>query len=200
MALRTTVKLSSVNNLSDARYAAGMGAGLVGFCLDRQAAHFIEAPTAVQIAGWLVGVGIVGEISSFDAEQYADYPIDYWETDREELLPMLRTQNQPIIFRLAFAEATPERLSALAEGVAYFSLTHTEDQLAPADMARLTDLAAQFPILLGFGVFADNINALLDQTAIAGIVLQGGDEIRPGLKDYDQMADILEAIEVDEAY
>ena len=43
MGLKTLVKVSEVNNLSDARYCAGMGVEMIGFSLDENHPKFIEA-------------------------------------------------------------------------------------------------------------------------------------------------------------
>ena len=44
----------------------------------------------------------------------------------------------------------------------------------------------------------ENVNQIIDEYPIKGISLKGGDEIKPGLRDYDELADILEAIEIED--
>jgi phosphoribosylanthranilate isomerase len=64
--------------------------------------------------------------------------------------------------------------------------------------AKSMEIAENHKILLGFGVEADNVLDLIDSSSISGIALKGGDEIKPGYKDFDALADILEAIEVED--
>jgi phosphoribosylanthranilate isomerase len=52
MALKTLVKASEVNNLSDARYCAGMGVEMLGFCLDENHPKFIELARLREISVW----------------------------------------------------------------------------------------------------------------------------------------------------
>jgi phosphoribosylanthranilate isomerase len=59
-------------------------------------------------------------------------------------------------------------------------------------------LAEKYPVILGYGINTDNVDFLIEKTSITGIALQGGDEIRPGYKHFDELADILELIEVEE--
>ena len=53
--LKTKVKVSSIENLSDARYCAGMGVEWLGFPLAMPVEKLEE------IRNWLAGVQIVGE-------------------------------------------------------------------------------------------------------------------------------------------
>jgi phosphoribosylanthranilate isomerase len=41
------------------------------------------------------------------------------------------------------------------------------------------------------------LDQALTHTGLSGVCLHGGVEIRPGLKTYDELADILEALEAD---
>jgi phosphoribosylanthranilate isomerase len=43
----------------------------------------------------------------------------------------------------------------------------------------------------------DELKKALVHTGISGVCLQGGTEIRPGLKTYDELGEILEALDVD---
>jgi hypothetical protein len=55
------IKFSCVNNLSDARFAAGSWADLVGFNFDPNHPQYIEPNKAKDIIQWLSGVKIVAE-------------------------------------------------------------------------------------------------------------------------------------------
>ena len=61
----------------------------------------------------------------------------------------------------------------------------------------ILNLAAQYRIMIGFEINRKSIHSWIDGTDIFGISLKGGTEIKPGFKDYDELADILEEIELD---
>ena len=63
----------------------------------------------------------------------------------------------------------------------------------------LKDLIKHFPIIIGGDLNQQQALEWLELGAL-GIELKGGDEIKPGYKDFDGLADILEALEIDEAY
>lgn len=55
------LKFSSITNLSDARYAAGMWADFIGFNFDPSSDNYIEPSKAASISAWISGPAIVGE-------------------------------------------------------------------------------------------------------------------------------------------
>lgn len=55
------LKFSSITNLSDARYAAGMWADFIGFNFDPTSDNYIEPSQAASISGWISGPATVGE-------------------------------------------------------------------------------------------------------------------------------------------
>ncbi len=64
-------------------------------------------------------------------------------------------------------------------------------------MGRIKLLAKKCNVLLGFGLTPENIEQSLEKTGVRGIALQVGEEPNPDLKDFDDLADILETLEVD---
>ena len=64
MALKLRVKLGGVNNLSDARYAAGMGVEAIGFGIDKEQQGFLDPEAMHAISDWIAGIEIVGETDS----------------------------------------------------------------------------------------------------------------------------------------
>ena len=69
MALRIPVLVRGVNNLSDARYCAGMGAAGLIFTLDPELPGAIDPATVKELAGWVAGVALIGEFGSADFDQ-----------------------------------------------------------------------------------------------------------------------------------
>jgi len=70
----------------------------------------------------------------------------------------------------------------------------TESAIKDMEISGLTTL---YKIMIGFGIDKQSIHSWINGTKIFGISLKGGTEIKPGFKDYYELADILEEIEVD---
>ncbi|MDH5474547.1 MAG: hypothetical protein OEX22_02530 [Cyclobacteriaceae bacterium] len=189
MDLKTFVKVNSVTNLSDARYCAGMGVHQIGFCLDEKNKNHITSETIKAITGWISGVEIVSEV-----EQYQEnLPTDAVEV--HSLINIDRFNNVKLNVRMSLEEAET-KINTLKEltNLDYLLLVNNDENNLQID--RINKLALQVPIVLGDGFNSTTINHLLGKLNIKGIALNGTDEIRPGFKDYDQLADVLEAIEI----
>jgi len=206
MALSTLVKISNVTNLSDARYCAGMGVDMLGFSMDADAPDYVDPDRFAAIRGWVAGVQIVGETHSTDPvaiEQLVQtYQPDYLQVDDAAMLPYLASFDKPLLLRVDLTTTNPAQLEAIVrDGSAtaeYMLLEGNEAQPLTAEQQDvLYKLAGKYPILLGMGITAGNVHDLLDELPVRGIALRGGDEDKPGDKEFGELMDILEAIEED---
>lgn len=206
MALQTLVKLSNVTNLSDARYCAGMGVDLLGFSMDSTSPDYIDPVRFNEIRGWVAGVHIVGETSSADPEHIeqllTDYQPDMLQVDEAALLPYLSTMGKPLMLRVDLTALSLEQLDAVANtalpGIDYLllespAIIHLDEDLKTA----LTQVASRHPVLLGIGFEANTIQGLLNDLPVVGIALTGGNEERPGSRDFGALMDILEVLEME---
>lgn len=204
MSLKTEVKVSNISNLSDARYCAGMGVQYLGFSMDRNREHYVDQKTLKSIKEWIVGPVIVGEFSDLNVLKN-DIPdiledIDCIEISEPATVDALAEFNLPLILKLDIATfQSPEELAKIMartkDKVLFFLLEKSSGSLIQdSDIIRLASL---HKIMIGFGIDKNRIHAWINGTDIFGISLKGGTEIKPGYKDYDELADILEQIEVD---
>ena len=63
MSLKYFVYVSSVNNLSDARYCSAMMVDYLGFDLDENSKNKISVDNITEISSWINGVKLVGEFN-----------------------------------------------------------------------------------------------------------------------------------------
>lgn len=207
MALKTFVKISNVNNLSDARYCAGMYVNLMGFNLEENSKNYISPENFNEITDWLSGLEYVGEFESSHPDTILktirNYPLDYIQIQEEAHLQMLVNSGYKIILKKEIRnEEDIEHLILIApsmnENNVALLLESDSIALGPDLFPLIRELASKVSVLLGFGIEADTVNEVLEQTQVKGIALNGGDEIKPGYKDFDGLAEILEALELEE--
>lgn len=207
MALKTIVKINRTNNLSDARYCAGMGVDLMGFCLDPNSPDVVSPEKFQEITGWIAGVQLVGEFYESSPlmikELIGSYRLDYIQTSDPDSIVYLSQLELPIILLVTLPEdLEDERWKTMLEEkksyVSYFLLTANEENAIDKYLPTIAELSRVYPFLLGFGVNADNALEIIEGTAIKGITLDGGHEIKSGYKDFHDLADVLEAIEIDD--
>ena len=204
MSLKTFVKISHVNNLSDARYCAGMEVNILGFDLEPGGENYIDPSTFGEITSWLSGVSYAGEFSQANATfirtQLDHYQLDYIQVENMDLIPELSALAPSLIFKMPLANAI-EKLKALEKyrpEISFLLLDGDEDHLNPAFFPVIKEIATAWPVLLGTGIQPDTVETMLLDLPVEGIALQGGNEIKPGYKDFDALADILEVLEVDD--
>ncbi len=206
MALRTQVKINHVTNLSDARYCAGMGVHMLGFCFDDKNENYVKPDMFKEISGWVSGPEFAGEFENREADYIkttlGKTNIDIIETTRPELLNELAVLDRPLILKLDLGRygsinEIENDMSYARDLVDYFLLESQSD--SPVDLDMIFRLAVTYRIILSHFINKQNINQILDNTTIEGIALYGEQESKTGLKDYDHLADILEKIEVEDA-
>lgn len=200
MSLKTLVKVSNITNLSDARYCAGMGVEMIGFVMDKFSADYTSPEKMKEIKSWVAGVQVVGETQSADYEEVKAlveaYEIDVLQISEAGLLPQIADLGKPVILKLEFESAYLEDyLERYSQFVEFFLVDGGDF----SDFARYTlkEYSFNYPIVLDFGITAENVNELLEEMQIKGIALKGSNEIRPGYKDYDELSEILEVLEED---
>lgn len=208
MALSTFVKISNVNNLSDARYAAGMGVDLLGFDLEESSSNYVSPEKFKEITGWISGPRFVAEFNLTHPDRMLklinDYPeIAYLEISEAHHLKMLLNTNFGLIFKIDINKegALSELLSQAKfykEAHVIISLESKTEELKEGQIAQIAELAESVDLLLGFGLDSGNVKEILKLTKVKGIALKGGDEIKPGLKDFDELSEILEVLEIED--
>ncbi|MFC6999993.1 phosphoribosylanthranilate isomerase [Rufibacter roseus] len=205
MALSTIVLVNQITNLSDARYCAGMGVEMLGFKLQQNQPQYITPESFKEIAGWISGVKLVGEVQELPTQEVEElllqYKVDMLQLNSLYLIEELDELPLPIILRVLIDKDTvEENLSGLLElyhhHVEYF-LIDSEDfnSIDETNYKFIRDLAKKYPIILGFGLNKENTREALDKIHPAGIALKGGEEIRPGFKNFDDLEEIFEQLE-----
>ena len=213
MALRIPVLVRGINNLSDARYCAGMGAAGLIFTLDPGLPGAIDPATARELAGWVAGVALIGEFGDADPEQLVAVatacglhqvllheaplfvpglhaPLPFPVLRETDLITALQALIDPdLAHELRSADFAPAGGALLVTLPAGADLVGWQPQLGA--------LARRFPLWLGGSFRAADLPGLVDGVRPYGLVLPGGDELRPGLRDFTELEAVFEALEAD---
>ena len=193
MALKLSVKIGDVTNLSDARYAAGMGVDFIGFNIDSKAENHVTPTAFNQIVNWISGVGIIGEIGNNPNELEEGYPDFLTESANASLLPAA----QEAVLRINGTNIAIADLKPLVEtqkGVLFFVVELSALQIEE-NVQLLNELCAKYPIYISTDFTESLLEIITNQIKPKGIEIKGSLEEQPGLKDYDGIADVLEWLE-----
>ncbi|HSI76003.1 MAG TPA: hypothetical protein VK957_08905 [Lunatimonas sp.] len=209
MALKTFVKISNVNNLSDARYCSGMYVDLMGFAIEPTDENYLSPDAFKEITDWLSGLQYVGEFTTSDPslilETVSAYDgIQYIQIDEESHLQKLARSEYKLILNKRvgtddqLSDLLPLALRLKETGVILLIDTSDSDLYVNPDWDIIREIAQNCEVLLGFGFTADTVEMILDTTQVKGIAMKGGKEIKPGIKDFDELADTLEKLEIED--
>lgn len=205
MQLKTFVKVGNITNLSDARYCAGMGVDVLGFNMNTTDEDAVNATSFKEISGWLAGTKFAGEFTNASVtdikEKVTALELDFVQVNDFELANELG-QDHDVIFAVDIShehelELLENQLPQLNSGVRYVLLSSENMEFYAQIDALLPVLSGHSDILKGYDLTSSNVLGTLDHTTISGIALSGSHEIRPGFKDYDELADILEVLDTD---
>lgn len=187
MSLKTTVKVSGVNNLSNARYCAGMGVDMLGFDMDTMP---IEQFT--EIRNWLAGVKIVGETKTSDLN-IALQKIALFKPDLIEIIDfdLAVELYQKSDIEVIFIEKSVKSSLNYTENIKFLEFKDIN-----IDSLKLFFSYAAEPYLL---VAANNLNAnnIKLEGNKFGITIEADIEERPGFSNFENTMELLESLEVE---
>ena len=204
MALSALVKISGVNNLSEARYCAGMGAGILGFCPEPENPDFVDIKKFREITGWVQGVKFAGEFYNSSLESVIridrEYHFDYLQINRPEFIGALKDSHKPIIFTIDLStyenwEGAKSVMRQLLSGVDFFLI----EGRAPSDilLKEICESSGDFRIMLGTGITKDSLTKMITQCRFSGFAFKGSGEIKPGYLEPGELGEMMELLETD---
>ncbi len=146
----------------------------------------------------------MGEFGTSISEELKDiieqYKLDYVLASDLSQLDDYKKLDFSLIVKLDIGSITDELITELnfrTGSFDYLLIDSSEETISEDQKEIISQLASQHPVLLGYGFNQHDAGELVTTLGVEGISLAGSSEIRPGFKDYDELADILESLEVD---
>jgi phosphoribosylanthranilate isomerase len=199
--LPVLIKVSGINNLTHARYCAGMGTDILGFCPEQGRPDFVDLPAYREITRWVKGVRLAGEFVQASAEEIvsldSEYGFDLLQIPDPACIPIVSATGKQIILSHCFDDARRNPVYAgipddLLEKIAFHLVTgdFTEAYI----FNEICRWSAECPIILGSGINPNNIRRLIDEGRLAGFNFKSGTEIKPGFIDSGELDDIFDVL------
>ncbi len=181
MQLKTNVWVNKITSLSEARYCAGMGVQFLGF-----QPTVVDLKTYQDIIGWVLGPAFFLDISEVETipSNLGEYACDYLllRDDQTDQLPS--SIDSKLLIKRALTHTRFGELPAKAEFILIENWTVDSLRVSASNsIATVTD-SSQLASLLTI--------------PIAGILLQGSTEDKPGLMEYDHLSEVLEMLEAED--
>lgn len=201
MNLKTFVKVGNITNLSDARYCAGMGVDMLGFCVNPASPDFIHPDNIKEIIGWVAGPQFVadyGNLEINDIKQIQEgLELETIQVSNVAAANQLAAEGQSVLLKLEVSsDHDLNKLNANFDSeIKYLHISSDTPSLYDQIDQFISNSSIDIPILKGYNLSSDSISTILEDSPFSGIVLKGSHEEKPGYKDYEELADILEALE-----
>lgn len=210
--LKTKVKASQINNLTDARYFAARGVEWLGFSFS-QSKDSISLMEAKAIREWVDGVAIVAEIGHNNQQDMGQIMRilnpDFFQLPQQAVGFVNSSAPQmPFILELSIDNNTNVAsilkvlqdhskdcdlyvLDFLKAGITYPQILRGE----PFDSGILKDICSGFNVLISLDFNAQMISDFVYRVNPYGINLSGGMEQKTGFKSFDEMDEIFDLLE-----
>ena len=193
------IKLGGVNNLSDARFAAAVGINYIGFSFNPSNPAYIPPIKAKEIIDWTSGSHIVGEFGEQDIEEIQTISellnIDIIELENDLLPDELGSFELPIIKKISLNDFNPEMffqlINAYTGKVQSFHFYDWEHLLIK-NTGLLKEVKEQ--VFIDLNPNLENWKAVLAEINPFGIHLSGENEEKTGIRDFDELNDLIEQL------
>ena len=194
--LKTKVKISKVNNLTDARYFAAMGVDYLGFCCNSGTEMYCTPSKIKEITEWVSGPQFVLE---FDGWQHESDIINMLSTGIGHAVNFGAFATYAATFEVpVFKDFILENLDESDFVGVDFPVIRSEKsyhQLSDNDESKIKDLAAQKRIFLDIQFKAKDLWEVLQNLSVYGLILRGGDEEKIGVKSFEELDEIFEILQ-----
>jgi len=208
---KINIKFGEVNNLADARYAAAMGASLLGFNLSPSHPQYVSPEQLKEISGWAAGPELVIEWEHEPAEIIKDtctrLDIEYVQLNHfdpvvtQALKGDFCVIQNIVLHKDLHASDIIQMINDVNGLVMYYMLSF--DDLAeqdrflsvPGNNLLIKDLCRDQPVLLNFQFNPQNLVSIIEEFEPFGINLKGSSENKPGHQDFEELNDLVSLIE-----
>ena len=198
MSLKYFVHVSSINNLSDARYCSGMMVNSLGFDLDKESKTKLPVENINEICKWVNGVDFIGEFNSSQSnyinEVINELDFNYISVNISNSIKNIDFDHQKIIIVLPEPNLITTKTNNYLRDNFPESRTLIIDNLTKDSISNLELLTDNYEIIINPLETINITKSLLNKLDL-GLLLKGSQEIKPGYKDYDSISDYLDAID-----
>ncbi len=209
---RTKIFATQIGNLTDARYfAANEAVQWLSFVCDPTDEFYLPPAAVAAIQAWVEGPTMVGAFGwqsaaeirrTAEALQLSALQLPMF-TPREDLAAL---SDYTLILKIAIEATTKETdvadlMAETAPFVKYFLLDFLTNAVSwsagqPLSNPFLQHLCQKYAVFLEVDFDASTMPTILATYSLEGLCLRGGKEEQVGVKSFDELNDILEALEV----
>ncbi len=198
MSLKYFVHVSSISNLSDARYCSGMMVDSLGYNLDENSNNILSIDSVKEISQWVNGVKFIAEFYNSSEEHInkilENEIFDAIQLNIENKIKNINFNDSKVLIRISNPNEINENTNKLLDENFPKIETLIIDNLSSESINNLSYLDRKYMLIINPYEDISSLISKLEHKNF-GLLLKGSNEIRPGLKDYDSLSEFLESID-----
>ena len=198
MSLKYFVHVSSISNLSDARYCSGMMVDSLGYNLDENSNNILSIDSVKEISQWVNGVKFIAEFYNSSEEHInkilENEIFDAIQLNIENKIKNINFNNSKVLIRISNPNEINENTNKFLDENFPKTETLIIDNLSSESINNLGYLDKKYMLIINPYEDISSLISKLEHKNF-GLLLKGSNEIRPGLKDYDSLSEFLESID-----
>lgn len=205
---RCKIKVSGINNLTDARYFAAKGVDFIGFDVNPESEQFVPLNTIKEIMQWISGVRFVAECGAMDINAIID-TCNYLNIDSVEVhsgYNMDAFHNEPFTL-FEKTVLTDEKTFEMIANNGRSAYTVLDCRLLDIDFGtilsnewdeKLREVQESNNVFLDIKIDTDDLKNLLIQTQPFGIQIQHQSSVEQiGEADFEKLDIFFDILESD---
>jgi phosphoribosylanthranilate isomerase len=189
--IKTNIKIGSITNLSDARWAAAAGVDFMGFCFNAVSPFFIPPVKAKEIMEWTTGVQVIAEFNEMPLQDISAIAelleVDFIQVENNIINNDLKSVGVPFIKSIDVSKFSNKEIldiaSAYKDAFA-FNLNASNNNY---DCDFLVSFCKDYPVIWSLNADEKSIPHIIASFKPFAINLQAGFEEKTGLKEYDKL-------------
>lgn len=190
--LKTKIIAADLQNLTDARYFA---AWLVDYMSFNFSEPNVNLPKIKEIMDWVEGPIFCAQYTGLEESNYINDHLVALSIDHLLLGPYAKDELVNSDWQVIQTTLLEEDIKELTANRSYIIQSHkTFDQFSQDEKNTLKKQCRSHSIYLDCDFKSTNIEDILT-LGITGLVLRGGEEEKVGVKSYDDLDKIMEALE-----
>ena len=175
---------SSISNLTDARYFAAKLVDALSFDLSK-----VNRDEYFAIKDWVEGISILIETK----EEFTDLEIH--EADgiiyhRDDDL-----QDDDVLASSTIVSGSIDLLGSLPHQTGHILRNHDWDMLTPTEKKAWIDFAFDHECYLDVSIPLSELEPIINDEKLYGLVCRGGDEEKVGFKSFDELDDMFDLLD-----
>ena len=189
------IKINKVNNLTDARYFAAMGADYLGFCCNLETERYCSPTRIKEIIDWVEGPQFVLELDGWQSIEEIDTLLDFNLGQALHFGAFATYEDRfslPIFKDIIFENMEQTNISNID-----FPVVRSEknyNSFTESEISRLKEWISGKKVFLDIPVDAKNLEKMIENLPIYGLILRGGEEEKTGLKSFENLDAIFDIL------